>query len=145
SLRQEIERAIAAIGAFDLLTQRLAVMEQKQLVSDIKAVRVGYDVYATSFLKMVELQHGLGLTPDTGLEGTLRTSVHQIEESLAALKDYRLDALMLTMRRDEKDFLLRHDVQYRDRFKQAAATFAEAIAASAIPASSREDIGKKFS
>ena len=94
---------------------------------------------------MVDLAHKLGLTPDTGLEGSLRGSVHEIEASLAGFKDSRLNELMLTMRRHEKDFMLRRDVQYRDQFKQAVTTFAEAVAASAVPAADKADIGKLLS
>src|SRR5471032_2757670 len=55
-VKSHAKSAAAANGAFDLLTQRLAAMGQQQLVSDIEAVRVGYDVYAKNFLKMVDLQ-----------------------------------------------------------------------------------------
>ena len=144
-IKSHAKSAVAAVGAFDLLSQKLAAMEQKQLVSDVAALRAGYDVYAKNFLKMAELQHDLGLTPSTGLEGALRTSVRQIEEELAAFKDSRLNELMLMMRRHEKDFMMRRDVQYRDQFKKAVDTFAKAVAASAIPAAEQDGIGKKLS
>ncbi len=94
---------------------------------------------------MVDLAHKLGLTPDAGLEGTLRNSVHAIEDSLAQFKDSRLNELMLMMRRHEKDFMLRHDLQYRDQFKQAVTAFGAALASSAVPDSDKADIGKKLS
>jgi methyl-accepting chemotaxis protein len=139
------ETAKAAVMTFDFLTKQLADMGQNQLVSDVKALQAGYDVYAKSFLALVDLQHKLGLTADTGLEGTLRTSVHEIESSLAGFKDSSLNELMLMMRRHEKDYMLRRDLQYRDQFKKAVTTFAEALAASVIPASAKNDISKKLS
>ena len=139
------EAAKAAVGTFDLLKQKLAAMEQKELVSGVETVRAGFDVYGKSFLALVDLQHKLGLTPDTGLEGVLRTSVHEIEAELAGFKDSRLNELMLMMRRHEKDYMLRSDLQYRDQFKHAVTTFAEALGASAIPASAKDEIGKKLS
>jgi methyl-accepting chemotaxis protein len=93
------QTAKTVVGTFDLLKQKLAAADQNQLVGDIKAVEAGYEVYARSFSDMVDLQHRLGLTSDTGLEGTLRASVHEIEASLAGFKDSRLNELMLAMRR----------------------------------------------
>ena len=49
------------------------------------------------------------------------------------------------MRRHEKDFMLRHDLQYRDQFKQAVTAFAAALASSAVPDFDKADIGKKLS
>jgi methyl-accepting chemotaxis protein len=52
---------------------------------------------------------------------------------------------MLTMRRHEKDFMMRRDLQYRDQFKAAVTTFGQALAMSDVPASDQTDIGKKLS
>jgi methyl-accepting chemotaxis protein len=139
------DNAVAAIGLFDQLKLELTAMDQSQLVTKVDAIRAGYGVYSTNFLAMVDLAHKLGLTPDTGLEGSLRNSVHAIEDSLARFKDSRLNELMLMMRRHEKDFMLRHDLQYRDQFKQAVTAFGDALASSAVPDSDKADIGKKLS
>jgi methyl-accepting chemotaxis protein len=139
------ETAKAAVETFDLLKQKLAAMEQNQLMSAVETVRAGFGAYGNSFSALVDLQHKLGLTPDTGLEGALRISVHEIEARLAGFKDSKLGELMLMMRRHEKDYMLRTDLQYRDQFKQAVTTFAEALGASAIPASAKDEIGKKLS
>jgi methyl-accepting chemotaxis protein len=143
--KSHAETAKSAVETFDLLKQRLAAVDQNQLVSDAKAIQEGFDLYAKNFLALVDLEHKLGLTPDTGLEGTLRTAVHGIEDSLAKFKDSTLNELMLMMRRHEKDFMLRRDLQYRDQFNKAVTTFANALAASAVAASEKDDIGKKLS
>jgi methyl-accepting chemotaxis protein len=143
--KSHAETAKSTVETFDLLKQRLAAIDQNQLVSDAKAIQEGFDVYAKSFSAVVDLQRKLGLTSDTGLEGTLRASVHGIEDSLAKFKDSRLNELMLMMRRHEKDFMLRRDLQYRDQFNKAVTTFADALAASAVAASEKDDIGKKLS
>ena len=139
------QAAVAAVGTFDVLKQQLTAMDHDQLTGEVKTVRAGFDDYSKDFLAVVDLQHKLGLTPDAGLEGTLRTSVHAIEDSLAAFGDSQLNELMLMMRRHEKDYMLRRDLQYRDQFKQAVITFAQALAASGIPASDKAGIGKKLS
>src|SRR5450756_417805 len=96
------ETTMQTVGSFDLLKQRLAAMDQGQLVSKVDAAKAGFGIYSKSFLAMIDLAHTLGLTPDTGLEGKLRGTVHEIEASLAGFKDSRLNELMLMMRRHEK-------------------------------------------
>lgn len=51
---------------------------------------------------------------DYGVEGKLRTAIHEVEDA-----DYEYDkALMLMLRRHEKDFFLRHDLKYLDKFNR---------------------------
>jgi methyl-accepting chemotaxis protein len=143
--KSHAEGTAAALALFDRLKQQLTASGQSQLMGKIDAVRSGFAVYSNNFLAMVDLARKLGLTPDTGLEGTLRASVHEIETSLAGFKNSRLNELMLTMRRHEKDFMMRRDLQYRDQFKAAVTTFGQALAMSDVPASDQTDIGKKLS
>jgi methyl-accepting chemotaxis protein len=144
-IKAHAETDKAATETFNLVEQRLAAMDQVQLANDAKVLQSGFDAYSKNFLAVVELQLKLGLRPDIGLEGALRTSVHGIEASLAPFKDSRLNELMLMMRRHEKDYMLRHDVGYRDRYKDSVANFAEALAASALTASDKSDIMAKLS
>lgn len=81
------------------------------------------DEYETTFLEVVALYGQLGFT-DTGLEGQLRGKAHEME---AILRDGQSDWLMtdlLSIRRNEKDFMRRGLEQYAedlaseiDRFK----------------------------
>jgi len=135
----------AALGKLDRLKLQSTALDRNELAARIDAVQAGFGVYSKSFIAMVELAHKLGLTPDSGLEGTLRGSVHDIEARLAGFKDSRLNELMLLMRRHEKDFMLRHDLQYRDQFKQSVTAFGEALASSSISASDKIDIENKLS
>ena len=125
--------------------KQLAAMDQVPLANDIKALAEGFDIYAKDFSAMVDLQHKLGLTPGTGLEGALREAVHGIEGSLAPFKNAGLNELMLMMRRHEKDYMLRHDLRYRDQHKAAVKFFAEALTASVLSDSDKNDIVEKLS
>jgi methyl-accepting chemotaxis protein len=139
------ENTATAVGIFDQLKMQLAGLDQSQLVAKMETVKAGFGVYSKSFVAAVDLAHKLGLTPDTGLEGTLRNSVHEIEGSLTGFKDSRINELMLTMRRHEKDFMLRHDLQYRDQFKQAASAFGEGLGLSNVPVADKSKISKQLS
>jgi putative methionine-R-sulfoxide reductase with GAF domain/HAMP domain-containing protein len=60
---------------------------------------------------------------DYGLEGSLRRAIHKIEKS--SLPYDR--ALMLTLRRHEKDFFLRKDLKYQKEFNETIAYFSASL------------------
>ncbi|WP_394129072.1 methyl-accepting chemotaxis protein [Shewanella maritima] len=89
--------------------------------------------YHDQFSELVQLQQKIGFTPTTGLYGTLRAAVHGVEE---ILKQYNQDALtvqMLQLRRNEKDFMLRRDAKYVDRFNNNIDGLQQAIVNSELP------------
>lgn len=53
---------------------------------------------------------------DYGLIGKMREAIHQIESTLGRYNDASLMVMMLMCRRHEKDFLLRNDLAYKDKF-----------------------------
>ncbi|MCO4201557.1 HAMP domain-containing methyl-accepting chemotaxis protein [Aeromonas hydrophila] len=73
--------------------------------------------YGKAFNDLVAQQQIIGLGPEDGLYGRLRTAVHQVEEGLKQLDEQGLLITMLQLRRAEKDFMLRSDIQYLERFQ----------------------------
>ena len=72
--------------------------------------------YENKFQQLAALQKEIGLTPKTGLYGDLRKAVHSVESTA---KEVGADAVlvpMLQLRRNEKDFMLRKDTKYLDKF-----------------------------
>ena len=63
--------------------------------------------YTTVFNEVVAQKKKIGLTPEEGLEGAMRKAIHEAENGFKELKDYKMQSLMLTLRRHEKDFMLR--------------------------------------
>ena len=74
--------------------------------------------YQQSFTALVRQYQQMGLTPEQGLQGELRHAAQQIENLLQQRGDDRLMAQLLQLRRHEKDFLLRRDADYYQRFGQ---------------------------
>lgn len=72
--------------------------------------------YQQSFRQLAALQVQIGLTPEDGLYGAMRDSIHQLEDRVQ--NDPLLQATLLTLRRHEKDFMLRRDIKYSERFNQ---------------------------
>ncbi|MGO4618654.1 methyl-accepting chemotaxis protein [Ensifer sp. 2YAB10] len=97
----------------------------------LQAISEGYDGYLKAFSAVVVANRTLGLDPESGKEGAMRTAVHAIEELLKSVKDKGLQASMLMMRRHEKDFIMRRDHKYVEKHagevKNFAATPAEAF------------------
>ncbi|WP_018260722.1 methyl-accepting chemotaxis protein [Methylobacterium sp. WSM2598] len=115
-----------------------------QLAPKLSAIRAGFSTYQTAFAELVRTSKLLGLDEKSGLQGTLRTSVHEVETRLGQADELRLSNLMLMMRRHEKDFMLRLDPKYAQDLKRRAAEFDVALNASALPQASKAEIGARM-
>jgi methyl-accepting chemotaxis protein len=89
-------------------------------ITEMQAVFIQY---GDTFTKLIAIQKNIGLNPKDGYYGTLRSAVHQAEEAIKSVEDQQLRADMLQLRRNEKDFMLRLDVKYIDRFTKNINTF----------------------
>ena len=92
--------------------------------ANLQAISEGYAAYQKSFATLSEASIALGLDPASGREGAMRSAVHSIEELLKSVDDKGLQASMLTMRRHEKDFIMRRDVKYVAKHAEERAAFA---------------------
>ncbi len=108
----------ASILTEGLTELRADMQTQGMNVSGVDGLQQSVNDYVASFNSLATLRTDAGLTPKTGLYGSLRDAVHQVEESLKAGGDYELLYQMLMLRRHEKDFMLRLDAKYVDRFTQ---------------------------
>ncbi|PHY62313.1 methyl-accepting chemotaxis protein [Shewanella xiamenensis] len=88
--------------------------------------------YQQAFNEVVQLQQEIGLTPKTGLYGTLRTAVHNVESMLKEYDQLSLQVAMLQLRRNEKDFMLRREMSYVETFDANIALFNNSLSASSL-------------
>lgn len=72
--------------------------------------------YRDDFNNVEALQREIGLHPKDALYGALRSAVHEVETLLKERQNFEMLALMLQLRRAEKDFMLRLDVKYLGKF-----------------------------
>ncbi|PKI14816.1 methyl-accepting chemotaxis protein [Colwellia sp. 12G3] len=108
---EQIERQLLSV---DITNQQ--TIELRELLT----------TYQNTFFLLVKQQQIVGLNAKDGLYGSLRNEVHQIENLLTEHEklsgsSYELHSLMRTMlmlRRHEKDFMLRRDVKYVDKFNK---------------------------
>lgn len=86
----------------------------------------GYlNAYVSSFEKIAKHQVTIGLDSADGLYGALRKSIHDVEKQAQMYPELVVD--ILTLRRHEKDFMLRYDNKYLDRFNQTVAELEQTI------------------
>jgi len=95
------------------------ILESKGIKIDTVAnfMNVAKD-YQSDFGKIVAVEQKLGLDETQGLYGSLRSAVHNIEKVVDEAGDDTVLADMLMLRRREKDFMLRNDLSYRDKFEK---------------------------
>ena len=109
------------------------------ITKDIDTVADGLAAYAKDFDVLVDNMTAKGLTHETGAQGELRKAVHTLETMLKSVNDVRLNASMLTLRRHEKDFLLRENPEYLKKAAEEAAHFQNILAGSALSADQQRD------
>lgn len=89
--------------------------------AEINRFTLALEEYKKQFETLVALQQVIGLNPKDGLYGELRASVHNIETILKSQNSNKLLVDMLQLRRAEKDFMLRNDIKYLDKFNDGVA------------------------
>lgn len=122
----------------------LSLTEDKAGKDLLAAIQAGVGGYLSAFHKVVEDYKEVGLTKEEGLQGQLRASVHEIEGVLKKYDDAALKASMLTMRRHEKDFMLREEDKYIEDLKKESANFAKVLEASLLPIEEKPAITKQL-
>jgi methyl-accepting chemotaxis protein len=138
-----IGKSVAA--DIDMLHGKIVAAGRSDLARQIEAMRTSLEQYQAHFVKVVELKRQLGLDEKSGLEGRLRTSVHDIESRIDQLHESALLITMLMMRRHEKDFMLRRDAKYGDDMKKRASELTVGIENANIPEAAKAELKQKLS
>jgi len=86
--------------------------------SDLDALKDAFAGYLKIFEQLVGEYRTIGFDPESGLYGSLREAVHQAEKSVDARQRDDLLAGILQLRRHEKDFMLRSNTKYVDKFEK---------------------------
>lgn len=99
------------------------ILDNEFIKSDIDQTELNnykkvIDEYSNIFTKVVKFQEKIGLNPEDGLYGALRDSVHLVQEFAKKSNDNYLLATVYDLRKQEKDFMLRLDEQYVEKFNK---------------------------
>jgi PAS domain S-box-containing protein len=101
--------------------------------SRFRQIKALIDDHEAAFLQSVALveQHG---HIDTGLEGQFRAKIQQMEEAIAETKLDQLTIDILSIRRREKDYLLRGEPEYINQVVQLVGQFNQNLATTTLSA-----------
>ena len=110
---KEYQHLITKIDLLNVLLDDLSI-DQREL----EKFRGLSRTYKETFENVVYLQKKIGLHPKDALYGALRAAVHEVETGLKQHSNFELLTLMLQLRRAEKDFMLRLDIKYLDKFNK---------------------------
>ncbi|MBC7499568.1 MAG: hypothetical protein H7315_03585, partial [Herminiimonas sp.] len=97
--------------------------------------------YRKAFLEAAKQQTLLGFDENSGLQGTLRKSVHELESVVQKMGDVDAEVRVLSFRRHEKDFILRERDEYVTKFDTVMKEFKERLATGKFDAASQQRIG----
>jgi methyl-accepting chemotaxis protein len=96
------------INNVSILMKSKDIKTDKKLTESLKNILQEAKIYHDTFLEVAEKTKERGFK-DYGLEGELRTAIHAIENKISKQEHI---IFMLEARRSEKDYFLRHDLDY---------------------------------
>ncbi len=98
------------LNKFDTVMSPYLSAEEIHTLYEIKAD------YKKTFEEFVRKMIYRGLDENSGVEGEFRESVHKVEDIIASFDEFSIYVNMLQCRRSEKDYIMRLDRMYIDRF-----------------------------
>ncbi|HHB92676.1 MAG TPA: hypothetical protein ENK59_05630, partial [Thioploca sp.] len=113
---QQIQDYIRLIHNY--ITKILQLETEETNIKEIQNVGQFVNKYKTNLIKLIDLFAERGFKND-GIIGQFRINVHAIETATINLKHDKLLIDMLTMRRHEKDYLLRLETKYINKLHTA--------------------------
>ncbi|MGL5668542.1 MAG: methyl-accepting chemotaxis protein, partial [Shewanella sp.] len=139
---QYVQRHGEVHAKIDELVPNLESIFKKYKVSTapLESFDRNLNQYQIAFNEVVQLQQEIGLTPKTGLYGTLRTAVHNVESMLKEYDQLSLEVAMLQLRRNEKDFMLRREMSYVETFDSNIAQFNASLRVSSLDTDTQNKI-----
>jgi methyl-accepting chemotaxis protein len=105
------------------ISQNKDIKGEKELEEQISLISTNVDVYYDKFSGLVEKTKERGFV-DYGLEGELRSSIKTLESKIS---NPAYEVQILQIRRNEKDYFLRHDAKYVDNVNSLVAELKSSI------------------
>src|SRR5262249_39623178 len=107
-----------------------------------EAIRAGLNTYTIRFQNVAAAQRTLGFSDSDGLQGRLRQAAQAIEKRLSELDQPRLAGLLLQMRGQEKDYMLRGEEKQGDESGKRVGELGPSLAASPLSPEAQAEIDK---
>jgi len=135
---EKFRKQMAALQS-DLHNLKLALEAYGSSDANIDKAVSALSDYERHFLALVAKEEAIGLDPESGLRGRLRKAVHNVETIIKTFHNDALMVEMLTLRRNEKDFFIREEEKYLDKFEANYAKMVENVRSSRLDAGKKEE------
>ncbi|WP_412973209.1 methyl-accepting chemotaxis protein [Glaciecola sp. MF2-115] len=116
SFNTTVEQINPILNSLELDLAEIGISE-----GEIPNIGPNIEKYRLKFEALVNESVNKGLDKDSGNYGKLRRATHELEEVLANNNNLQAQVYLLTLRRHEKDFMLRNDEKYVGRLKDVSA------------------------
>ena len=114
---------------YNLLTSQLSQLAQLNIEIgnslSTTAISQSFNLYQTLFVQLSGAMKVKGLDKNSGKYGELRNATHQLEALFGSINDVGNQVTLLTVRRHEKDYMLRGELQYLHKLQSALAVLKE--------------------
>lgn len=141
---ENVENVITGITELENKVEALR-MEQSALKNEMDQTLKQLKIYRDSFLEIRQVFLSKGFK-DYGTVGKMRNAIHEIENFLNQRSGFQtFEVHMLMLRRHEKDYLLRKDLNYFTKFSEEYHRFLETIQLSRLPAVQKDQLGNQLS
>lgn len=77
------------------------------------------DEYNKEFHNIVNIEKEIGLDKNSGLRGKLRSAAHKVQQDAKDSRSFELLAYVYELRKHEKDFIIRRDLKYKEKFENS--------------------------
>lgn len=144
-MRKNMKYKDKFIANYEVLQSDMQKLSEFVAANDIDSSQVNLlsenlTIYRKGFLDLIDAYGQAGLDHKSGLQGSLRKSVHNIESTINELNEPELMADMLMLRRREKDFLLRFDLKYLSKLNKDVISLERQLDITDIPLSEKQNI-----
>jgi methyl-accepting chemotaxis protein len=124
-LRKDVKYRQTFEQTFKQSTHLFTDIEQRLVTADISVeelsvIQASLQRYRQVFDDLIEASITKGVDKDSGVYGNLRAATHVLENVIESTGDFESQVFLLTLRRHEKDFILRNDAKYVDRLLKTA-------------------------
>ncbi len=126
----------------EAISQLDSIMAPYEGDSHIQSIAKEVAKYKANFSSIVELIKIRGVNENSGLEGKLRNSVHEVEAILNTVDNPLIMVDMLMCRRHEKDFFLRGREEYANELKGSVASLKDHTSKSTLSKETKEKINE---
>ncbi|WCE30087.1 methyl-accepting chemotaxis protein [Vibrio sp. SCSIO 43137] len=121
--RKELKYSEQFNNNFQVLLESLNKLQDKLDSTNIEFKNLtqltsAFNEYNQGFEQLVNIQQQIGLDEESGAYGTLRKAAHNIQSMTQSLNNLALEKQLLLLRHYEKDFMLRFEKKYAQKFDQ---------------------------